>query len=311
MQNESSAKVELLDLQKIWDYGEHNAMTDLLRYRGRWLCTFREGEDHVSPRGKIRVLASEDGSRWNSVALLEMQGHDLRDPKLSITPSGCLMLNICAVQRTSSNQTLQSFILFSEDGIKWSVPQPIGEPDCWLWRVAWHQGVAYVIGYTIFEPLRTRLYIARDGIHYDLIADSLCTEDFPNEATLAFREDGSALCLQRRDAGSATALLGISNSPFSAWEWKDLGVRIGGPNLIILPDGRIIAAVRRYGPDAWTSLNYLDPEEGTLREFLALPSGGDTSYAGLCWHENILWVSYYSSHEEKTSIYIAKIKMGE
>lgn len=309
MQNEFFEKAELLSLKKIWDYAEHNAMTDLLRYRGRWFCAFREGEDHVSPGGKIRVLASDDGLSWNSAALLEMPDHDLRDPKLSITPSGRLMLNTCAVQRTPSKQNLQSFILFSEDGIEWGVPQPIGDPDCWLWRVAWHQGAAYAIGYTIFEPLRTRLYIAPDGMHYDLMEDSLCTEDFPNEATLAFQKDGSALCLQRRDAGKATALLGISKPPYIAWEWKDLGVRIGGPNLLILPDGCIIAAVRRYGANAWTSLNYLDPVEGTLREFLALPSGGDTSYAGLCWHEDILWVSYYSSHEEKTSIYLAKIKI--
>ena len=136
------------------------------------------------------------------------------------------MLNTCAVQRTPFKQSLQSLILFSENGIKWGAPQPIGDPDCWLWRVTWHQEIAYTIGYAIVEPLKTRLYIASDGMHYDLAADSLCTEDFPNEATLAFRNDHSALCLQRRDAGKATALLGISNPPYNAWEWKDLGVRI-------------------------------------------------------------------------------------
>jgi hypothetical protein len=307
MPNKPSIKAELLNVQKIWDHGKHNAMTDLLRHRGRWLCTFREGEDHISPEGKIRVIASDDGLSWNSLALLEMPDHDLRDPKLSITPSGCLMLNTCAVQRTPAKQDFQSFILLSEDGMEWDAPQPIGDPGCWLWRVTWHQGIAYAIGYATFEPLRTQLYAARDGIHYDLMADSLCTEDFPNEATLRFREDSSALCLQRRDAGKATALLGVSNPPYKTWEWKDLGIRIGGPNLLILPDGCMIAAVRRYGKKQWTSLNYLDPIEGTLVELLALPSGGDTSYAGLFWHEDILWASYYSSHEEKANIYLAQI----
>jgi hypothetical protein len=54
----------------------------------------------------------------------------------------------------------------------------------------------------------------------------------------------------------------------------------------------------------------VDPEAGKLTEFLKLPSGGDTSYAGLYWHEGFLWVSYYSSHESKTSIYLAKVKIG-
>ena len=53
---------------------------------------------------------------------------------------------------------------------------------------------------------------------------------------------------------------------------------------------------------------WLDPEEGELTEILKLPSGGDCSYPGLVWHNNLLWVSYYSSHEGKTSIYLATVK---
>ncbi|MFV1963959.1 MAG: hypothetical protein ACC628_00945 [Pirellulaceae bacterium] len=49
------------------------------------------------------------------------------------------------------------------------------------------------------------------------------------------------------------------------------------------------------------------PEE-ELIEALQLPSGGDTSYAGLVWHDDMLWISYYASHEGKTSIYLAKVK---
>jgi hypothetical protein len=41
---------------------------------------------------------------------------------------------------------------------------------------------------------------------------------------------------------------------------------------------------------------------------LALPSGGDCSYAGMVWHDDLLWISYYSSHEGKTSIYLATIR---
>jgi len=88
-------------------------------------------------------------------------------------------------------------------------------------------------------------------------------------------------------------------------------VRIGGPHIISLPDGRIVAAVRRYGDTPWTSLNWVDAADGKLTEFLALPSGGDTGYAGLCWHDNLLWASYYSSHEQRASIYLAKIKLPQ
>ena len=44
---------------------------------------------------------------------------------------------------------------------------------------------------------------------------------------------------------------------------------------------------------------------------LTLPSGGDCSYPGLVWNEDLLWMSYYSSHDGKTSIYLARIRFDE
>jgi hypothetical protein len=44
---------------------------------------------------------------------------------------------------------------------------------------------------------------------------------------------------------------------------------------------------------------------------VTLPSGGDTSYSAFGWHEGLLWVSYYSSHEGKTAIYLAKVRLPQ
>jgi hypothetical protein len=79
--------------------------------------------------------------------------------------------------------------------------------------------------------------------------------------------------------------------------------------MVRLPNGRIVAAGRLYEGRVRTSLCWLDPGAGTLTEFLALPSGGDTGYPGLVWHEGLLWVSYYSTHEGKTSIYLARVRI--
>ena len=47
----------------------------------------------------------------------------------------------------------------------------------------------------------------------------------------------------------------------------------------------------------------------TYDPVLILPSGGDNSYPGLVWHDDLLWISYYSSHETNTSIYLAKVRI--
>ena len=124
-----------------------------------------------------------------------------------------------------------------------------------------------------------------------------------------FREDDTCYCLLRRDGTPSNGLLGIASPPYTEWQWKDLGKRIGGPHMLRVPNGRIIAVVRLLDGEAHTSLCWLDPKAGTLDEFLKLPSGGDTSYAGLAWHDGRLWVSYYSSHETRTSIYLAKVRV--
>jgi hypothetical protein len=64
-----------------------------------------------------------------------------------------------------------------------------------------------------------------------------------------------------------------------------------------------------YDGGARTSICQIDPESAKLTELLKLPSGGDTSYAGLVMHDGSLWVSYYSSHEGKTNIYLAKVEL--
>lgn len=306
---EPPAPAELVEVRKIWDQAPHNAFTDLIRYRRQWFCVFREGAAHVSPDGALRVITSTDGKEWSSAALITSPTADLRDAKITITPDNHLMLSGAGALHQPAAAKHQTFAWFSDDGKKWSDAIPIGEPNFWMWRVTWHKGAAYGIGYDTAADKFTRLYRSRDGKKYDTLVENLFDKGYPNETSLIFLPDETCLCLLRRDAGKATAQLGSARPPYKDWQWKDLGEQVGGPHMIRLPDGRIVAAGRRYDSTVRTSLMWLDPQAGTLTVFLKLPSGGDTSYPGLVWHDGLLWVSYYASHEGKTSIYLAKVKL--
>ena len=269
------------------------------------------------PGGSLRIIKSVDGINWESAAVLVgKQNEDLRDGKLSITPDGQLML-IAAAANQESNRERQSFVWFSEDGTTWSAPTAIGEKNRWMWTAAWHGDHVYGIGYGPSnaprgEPRTARLYRSEDGKHFKTIVSSLTDgsgiED-AGETALLFRSDGTAMAFVRRDKEDLSALVGTSSGDFTKWTWNRAGFRIGGPELYELPDKRIVAAGRRHGErdERRTSLHWVDPTNGTLTEFLVLPSGGDTSYTGMVWHDDRLWVSYYSSHEGRTSIYVSQV----
>src|SRR5690625_1151267 len=86
-------KDDSIRVSKIYSTEEYSAFTDLIRFNDAFYCSFRVGSDHAGGEdGKVRIIKSTDGNQWQNVALLEKKGIDLRDPKLSITPTDQLMI---------------------------------------------------------------------------------------------------------------------------------------------------------------------------------------------------------------------------
>ncbi len=308
-QTNVAEQFQLVSVTKIWDRGEHNAFTDLIRFDDKWFCTFRESKAHVGGNGKIRVLTSKDGKQWESAALLGEEGIDLRDPKLSITPDKRLMLVLGgSVYEGKTLKERQSRVAFSKDGHEWSSPQRVLEKSDWLWRVTWHQGHCYGISYA---NAHVKLVVSDDGVHFKTIS-VLQIPDAPNEATIRFKPDGEAIALVRRETGDKEAWIGVSKAPYSEWKWHSAGMQVGGPNFLVFPNNRLLASGRKYGntnKEARTFVGRMNLESVTAD--LILPSGGDCSYPGMVWYDGLLWLSYYSTHEGKTCIYLAKIRLPE
>jgi len=209
-----------------------------------------------------------------------------------------------------------SFVSFSQDGTTWTEPVIVSQPGRWLWRVTWHEGKAYGVSYTAGGNggQYLSLLTSTDGVKYEPLVERLFDKGYANETTLRFAPDGTCYALVRRDnSGDApsSTMLGIACPDYTQWKWHDLGTEFnafGGPDLLRLPSGLWIAAGRMHQGGAHTALTVLDVENKTMTRLLDLPSGGDTSYPGLLWRNDLLYVSYYSSHQGKTSIYLAKVR---
>jgi len=306
------AVARLVSVRRIWSRAPHNAFTDLIRFRKRWYCALRESKNHAGDIGRVRVITSADGTDWTSAALFSEKGVDLRDPKLSVAPGRRLMLLMggsCYTEGKYSGR--QPRVAFSLDGRAWSKARSILSEGDWLWRVTWRGSQAYGVTYRIIDKdtWTVTLVTSKDGLSYYEVC-RLRVPGRPNEATVRFRQSGEAVALVRREGGSRIAWIGTSRPPYVTWQWKAARHRVGGPNFLVLPSGHMWAAGRGWLPEGpRTVVARMDQQRYVPA--LELPSAGDCSYPGLVWHRGFLWVSYYSSHEGKTSIYLARLRLSE
>lgn len=322
LQAQAPAGAELISVQKIWDKGNHNAFTDLIRFKNLFFCCFREASAHVGGDGIVRILISSTGETWADYATIAETGTDLRDPKLEITPDGKRLYLICGgsiYNGTTELKGRRPRYSTSIDGKVWTPTQKLLAEGDWLWRTTVNPtdkkfyGTCYNDHPTTGGPLpenewSLKTYASNDGSVWQL-SSIMKVPGRPNETTMRFLKDGSAMALVRREAGDRKGAIGVAQAPYREWTWTQLAVPLGGPNFIELPDGSLVAGSRGFGktPGAHMILSKMTAK--TLEPILELPSGGDCSYPGMVWYDGILYVSYYSSHEGKTSIYMAKVKL--
>ncbi len=321
----SHAKEINYTVNKIWANSEYNSFTSLVKYRNKFYCAFREGKGHVfdadgKAEGKIRIITSSNGKKWKSICLLGAEGQDFRDPQLSITPSGELMVSIgVSIYKDRKLVTHIPHVSYSRDGINFTAAQACtleGQNEHlsdWIWRTTWQEGTGYTVNYFRYKDGKNGLWLmsTRDGLNYKKIHE-FNISDIPTEATIRFLPDGQMGLMLRRDGKNNNGLWGTCPAPYKDWHFKDIPFRLGGPDFVVLNDTCIIAGTRSHLNPRWctTSVFKGNLRSGTFQHILVLPSGGDTSYPGMILDGKYLWMSYYSAHESRRpDIYLAKIPL--
>ncbi len=305
-------QLKLESLQAIDDLQGHSAFTDLIFFENQWWCGFRQASTHMSLDGKIVLYSSSDFRSWSKQVTIEWQGGDLRDPKFVITPEKRLLM-LAGVRLSVPSDRLLSVASLNWlfDGEKFEL-LPLGSSSIgtWRWSATSFDQSLFSVGYSRLD-IDGCLYRSDRGVEWSAVVKNFFppSECFSNESSLVYDEPSkTAYCLLRRDGNDCPAVLGSSKPPFTRWQWQDMDLRIGGPKMLQLQNGELLAGFRIFTEDsAQTIIATLDLQSSQFKPLLTLPSDGDCSYPGMVVQGSTLFVSYYSSHQDSTSVYLAKI----
>lgn len=324
-------KVEVSNIRRVFHNGEHNAFTDLTKFKDKYYLTFRTCPDGhmVHPTASILILTSDDLQTWKQVHQFSVKHRDTRDPHFLVFQDKLFVYTGTWYSGAKTIPTSEydlnkhlGYAAWSTDGQQWNSPIMLdGTFGHYIWRAAAHGGKAYLCGRRKVEfaegpkgegnEVESLMLESDDGLVFRKKA--VFQETAGDETAFLFEADGSLLAIGRR--GRANAQLITGKPPYDQLSRIDLDRYVGGPlitkwNNLYVVGGRNTMSDR--GPK--TSMCWL--HEGKLVEFAELPSGGDNSYPGFIdLGSGKAVMSYYSTHEKSasgqpiTAIYLADLKL--
>lgn len=325
-----SPAVEVTDIRRVFDNGEHNAFTDLTRFNDRYYLTFRSCPDGhmVHPTSSIIILVSDDLERWEQVHRFRVPKRDTRDPHFLVFQN---RLFVYTGTWYSGDTTLPrdeydlnkhlGYAAWTDDGREWHSPIMLeGTFGHYIWKAEALGNKAYLNGRRKrnFEmvargegrQVESVMLESDDGLVWKTRAMFQTTRG--DETAFRFLADRSVLAVGRR--GSSQAQLLRSAWPWTSWQRTDLDRYIGGPLLTRWGNRWVVGGRRQTPGGPRTSMCWLIQDK--LTEFAELPSGGDNSYPGfIALSPTKAVMSWYSSHEKdeqgrvRTAIYMANLQL--
>ena len=322
--------VQMSHVRKVFDNGEHNAFTDLVKFQGDYYLTFRSCPDGhmVHPTASIIILRSDDLQEWEQVHQFSVPLRDTRDPHFLVFKEKLFVYTgtwysgetTIPIKDYDLNLHL-GFAVVTQDGNDWEGPIMLeGTFGHYVWKANQYGGKAYLCGRRKHQfdvrprgegpNVESAMLQSEDGLSWKKIA--LFQETRGDETAFQFTSQGNVIGIARR--GSDSAQIVRSSPPYAQWDREDLDRYIGGPLLVRWGERWVVGGRRNTKSGPKTSLCWLQGNK--LHEFAELPSGGDNSYPGfLDLGGGKAIVSWYSSHERDqdgkivTAIYLADLKI--
>ena len=328
-------QVTASSIRRVFHNGEHNAFTDLCRFRDQLYLTFRSCPDGhmVYPTASTIIMRSKDeGATWQQVHRFSVKDRDTRDPHFLVfrdrlfVYTGTWWSGPGRIEPKDYDMNkMLGFAAWSDDGTAWNSPVMLdGTFGHYIWRAASLGDKAFLCGrrkpgFDIGpkgegEKVQSLMLESDDGLIWKKRA--YFAETAGDETAFLFEKDGSVLAIGRHGGGKNAQLI-RAKPPYTEWDRKSLDRPVGGPLVVKWGEHVIVGGrktTKEQGPK--TSLCWLVGD--TLQEYAEFPSGGDNSYPGfVALSPTRALVSYYSSHEKDdagktiTAIYMAELTLSK
>jgi len=293
-------------VRKLVADGRHNAFTSLVKWKDEyWLC-YRTGSAHNSSDADVVVLRSADGENWSEAFRLDILPDD-RGAKFVETPNRLFMYAVAM-----KGSALTSYVSYTDDGKTWSAPQAVYEPQFILWQPFVHKGRFYANAHRKAEgkdagkARESQLVSSADGLKWEKVA-TVRAGNWESETTFHFGPDDKLFAFIRTKYSVAGHIM-ESLPPYQEWTQRPAGVHLSGHCVRTFRGVTYLMSRTMAGKKTGTMIYTF--EGGAPRPYCELPSGGDCSYPGAVEVGDEMLVSYYSSHEGTTNIYLARVPLA-
>lgn len=292
----------------IWKGEKYAAFTSLVYYKGDYYCAFRNAQMHYDPTGKdcgsIKIIRSKDVEHWEEFLNFSVDNYDLRDPQLSVTPTGKLMLLTERVLYVKGKSVKRhSCVSFIDKDGSFSVLAPISfnaSPDRnWIWNVSWIDGEAYGFCYNPYFAFVK----SKDGANFELI-ERLRIESQATETSVVKINKNELFAVARTHGN---ALIGVYNIKDKVWKWEECAERIDCPKIITVKKD-IFVIGRSYVGGKKTSLYKYNKETNKLECIKRISGGRDCAYPGIVYKDGYFYISYYIGEKEQSDIYMILVE---
>jgi hypothetical protein len=299
--------VKPIEVRKVFANGKHNAFTAMRRFKGDLWLAFRSGDAHNSATADVLVLRSKDGRDWQPAFTLDATKDD-RYPQFLVTEKRLFLYS-----PGMNGAALDTWLVYTDDGLTWSAPRKVFEPQFILWKPCVHQGVFYAAAHKKDDSgggkaREVRLVKSTDGIQWDTVS-TIRAGNWESETTLFFGPGDHATAFLRQKYGSPQAQILESDPPYANWTARAADVTHFSGHSIHTFRGVTYLLTRTMGEKREAGASIYTFAGGKLTRYCDLPAGGDCAYLEAVEDGPNMLVSYYSTHEGATNIYLAVVPL--